>query len=365
MIGRGSGLLLAAAALLAGCGWMNDDKGIFVNRSDDYVDAKEQPALLVPEDLSGIGIREVMTIPPIVDQVGNETYPNKAPKPDSLYVREESQAVRIQKLGERRWLLIPQPPAVVWPKIKQFFSDNGVELASEEPEAGRLDTRWLVVSTSTNRDVVRLVIRDGRRSAGVNAGRDRIMLRLEQGIRERTSEIHLRHENDAGRVPGSGFPETSDVTAIETEMLNELGGYIAANVSDESVSFVATGISTRTKARLTRVGSGEPALLLNLDFDRAWAMVNQSLTDAQVEIVSSDREDARVDVVVSEANLNQEESGWFRSMLGRHGGDVPARVTLTVQDDQTLAVTVQSSDDHPIDAEVGERILIMIREFAT
>ena len=98
------------ALVLSGCGWLSDDRGLIVDRSDDYLDAQERPALLVPEDLSGVAIREVMVIPPIQDRVGSETYPDKAPKPNSLYVRDEAQSVRMQSLGDRRWLLVPQPP---------------------------------------------------------------------------------------------------------------------------------------------------------------------------------------------------------------------------------------------------------------
>ena len=35
--------------LLVGCGWMSDDKGFFVDRSNDYLKAKEGPPLVVPK----------------------------------------------------------------------------------------------------------------------------------------------------------------------------------------------------------------------------------------------------------------------------------------------------------------------------
>ena len=359
-------LLVAAmgvALMLGGCGWLSDDRGLIVDRSDDYLDAEERPALLVPEDLSGVAIREVMVIPPVEDRVGSETYPDKAPQPNSLYVREEAQSVRMQSLGERRWLLVPQPPSIVWPKIKQFLADSGVEVAFEAPEMGRLDTRWLEVDSSATRGVVRLVLRDGRQAAQVSSGRDRIMLRLEQGIRVRTSEIHLRIQNDSVRVPGATFPDSSDIPEMEKEMLDELGGYIAANVSDESVSFVATNISTQTKARMTRGPGGEPILLLYLDFARAWATVNRSLIEADADVVLADKDAALFDVVVTESNLNQQEKGWFRSMFDGSDGAVTIRVRLDERD-QAQGVTIHDEQDQLLESHLSERILIMIREFA-
>lgn len=357
-------LAMGFATMLTGCGWLSDDRGLIVDRSDDYLDALERPALLVPDDLSGVSIREVMVIPPIEDRVGSETYAHQAPKPNSLFVREEARSVRIQKLGERSWLLVPQKPAIVWPKIKQFFSDSGVPLAYEAPQEGRLDTRWLDPDSGGNRDVVRLALRDGRAVAQVSSGRDRIMLRLEQGIRERTSEIHLRVQNDSVRVPGGTFPESSDIPGIEQEMLNELGGYIAANVSNEAVSFVATNISTQAKARMSRGAGGEPVLLLYLDFARGWATVSQSLIDADANVVLADKEAQLFDVVVTESNLNQQEKGWFKSMFDGDDGAVTIRVRVD-QLDQALGVTIRDEQDQLVESHLSERILVMIREFAT
>ena len=45
------GCLTLAFVLLAGCSWLSDDKGLFVDRSDDYIDAREGPELLIPNDL--------------------------------------------------------------------------------------------------------------------------------------------------------------------------------------------------------------------------------------------------------------------------------------------------------------------------
>jgi outer membrane protein assembly factor BamC len=359
-------LAVVLGMMLAGCGWLSDDRGLIVDRSDDYLDARERPALLVPEDLSGVAIREVMVVPPIEDRVGSETYADEAPRPNSLYVREEAQSVRIQRLGERSWLLVPQKPAIVWPKIKQFFSDSGVPLAFEAPQEGRLNTRWLDPDSGANRDVVRLALRDGRAAAQVSSGRDRIMLRLEQGIRERTSEIHLRVQNDSVRVPGGTFPESSDIPGIEQEMLTELGGYIAANVSNEAVSFVATNISTQAKARMARGAGGEPVLLLYLDFARGWATVNQSLIDADANVIVADKEAQLFDVIVTESNLNQEEKGWFKSMFDGDDDAVTIRVRIDQRDqDQALGVTIHDEQDQLVENRLGERILIMIREFST
>jgi uncharacterized lipoprotein len=218
--------------LLAGCGWMSDDKGFFVDRSNDYLKAKEGPPLIVPEDLSSTSIENTMAIPQISSTQRHVNFEGGAPRPEAIYAREEAEGVKIQKLGDQRWLLVPQAPAVVWPKVKQFFADNGVAIELEQPQTGRIDTEWMTISSKAARDVVRLSISDARQSAGVTTGRDRVRVLIEPGIRDRSTEIHLRYENDSKSMPHEDvMPAQSDIVEVETQLLNELGGYIAANVA--------------------------------------------------------------------------------------------------------------------------------------
>ena len=42
---------LSCLTLLSSCRFMNDDKGIFVNRDDDYITMEERESLRVPRDL--------------------------------------------------------------------------------------------------------------------------------------------------------------------------------------------------------------------------------------------------------------------------------------------------------------------------
>ncbi len=354
--------LAIAAALSNGCGWMG---GIFVDRSNDYLLAKERPPLEVPEDLSSASIQPTMAIPKITSSQRHVNFEGGAPRPEAIYAREEAEGVKIQKLGDQRWLLIPQPPAVVWPKVKQFFADNGVAIAADHPETGRIDTEWLTISNRAARDVVRLSISDGKQSAGVATGHDRVRVLVEPGIRDRSTEIHLRYENDSKSMPNEDvMPEQSDIPGIETQLLNELGGYIAANVGDASISYVARNISTQSKAELERDASDNPVLKLNLDFDRAWATVSQALNEAKLDVTDVDRSAGVFYLTVTDQMLNQEEkpsiwTRWFRAEHKRN-------LTLLMEPKAPgydLSVFESAGQHAPPD--VSEQILIMIREFAT
>lgn len=132
--------LLAGLTLLSGCRWMNDDKGIFVNRDDDYITLEERGALMVPSDLYAGKVTDPYPIPRTPDLLNPEFYPNQPPRPDAIFANNNRDEVRIQRLGERAWLVVPEPPTTVWPKVKQFLAENGVRVASEASQYGRMDT---------------------------------------------------------------------------------------------------------------------------------------------------------------------------------------------------------------------------------
>jgi len=350
---------------LAACGWANDDRGLIVNRSDDYLDARAAPPLVIPPDLDSGAVQDLLVVPEMGPSPRAQRYPDAAPRPEAIYARDEAQGVKIQKLGERRWLVVPQPPAVVWPKVKQFFADNGVAVVSEAPERGRLETEWMSLEGGNYQDVVRLTLRDAKHDANVSTGRDRLLVRVEEGVRERSAEVHIRFENDSLAMPEEAWPEASTIVQAEAEMLNELGAYIAADVAAEAVSFVARNIGAERKAELDWDRTGAPVLRLNLDFDRAWAVLGQALTNAEVEVTDLDRSHGVYYVKVTPATLNQEDGpGLFGRLFG---GDEDARVLqlLMQQGEAGYQVSVLDEKQTPAPSELAQQLLLLIREYAT
>ncbi|MDA1076968.1 MAG: outer membrane protein assembly factor BamC [Proteobacteria bacterium] len=365
-------LVVAFAAGLSGCSAFNDDKGLFVNRSDDYLVAKESRKLIIPEDLESDRVADPDPIPEIETQPNPVFFPDQPPLPDAIYGDDNRQEVRIQKLGDRVWLVIPEPPTIVWPKLKQFLAENGVATVYEAPPDGRIDTDWLVIEDRSYRDVVRTILHDERTNAGVTSGQDRLLVKVEQGLRERTTEVHVRHENDAlGSPVASGTSELrtvrSDLHPVESEMLSEFGAYIAAKVTEQTISRVAQDIASRPKAEMRRDVQGHPVLRLNLDRERAWAAVGQALANAEAEVLSRDPDSGSYSISISDRTFTGEEEPGFFSRLWP-GGEAKG-YTLLIQVD-TLAediqqVTVLESPDQLAENELSQRVLVLIREYAS
>lgn len=355
--------------LLSGCSrWLDDDKGLIVNRSDDYLDVPLRDGLEVPGDLSAGRVTEPFAIPQIANTSGT-TYPEKAPRPTPIIATAETKGAKIQKLGDRRWLVLAEPPSVVWPKLKQFLAENGIASDTETALSGRIVTDWVEVDGEDNRDVVRLAIAQGKKDSSSTGGRDRVNFSVEQGMRENTTEVHVRHQND---VLGSGaelpddkvLSSESAVLAVEEGLLRELGGYLASEVSSQSISRAGQDLVGASKAELATAQDGQPILRLNLDFDRAWASVTQALDNAEVTVTDLDRSEGVFYVDLPESLLSGEPEK--RGFLGRkRQGELLAMQILVkpavAGGYQVRAVDKDAAAIEPLRAR---EVLNLIREYA-
>ena len=139
---------------------------------------------------------------------------------------------------------------------------------------------------------MRASLAEAKQEDALSAGKDRLLIRVEQGLQPTATEVHVRHENDLRGVPAADDSVllngvTSDSSAAESKLLSEIGAYIAARVAESTVSRVALEIGSGAKTELVRNSAGQPVLRLFLDRGRAWATLGQSLRNAEVVEVLS------------------------------------------------------------------------------
>ena len=365
---------------IAGCGMLPSLP--FIGDSDTpekqtYVDLRPQPALQIPADLQQSESGQVSAVPEISAQRNASFYPDRPPLPDAKYVTDNRNEVRMQRLGDRNWLVIPEAPTTAWPKMKQFFADNGVVLADDRPELGRLNTSWLEDTGRPARDVVRSLLQNARSEAALDMGQDRFLIRVEQGLQPQSTEVHLRHDNDAlgEKIPADLVrvqEVSSDLLAAEKELLEQIGGYIAARVAESTVSKVALQIGSQPKTDMQRNSDGIPELSFFLDKKRTVASLTQSLRNAGVILDAEDSEAGRFDISIpSEVLTGRSNTTFFCRLTFSCGSRGETSVTLLMSE----ATSTDKGEAHKIyvlengqfmtDADKAQEILVLVREFAT
>ena len=373
-------VLVTTASILTGCGLlplMPFNNGSDKPTSTTYIDLRPQAPLEVPEDLRQSEPSQVSAIPEIIEQRNASYYPDRPPLPDAKYASDNRDEVRVQRLGNRSWLVIPESPTTAWPKMKQFFADNGVLLVDDRPEVGRLNTAWLKDNETPARDLVRSLLASARSEAGLESGEDRFLIRVEQGLQPQSTEVHLRHDNDAlnGVVAANLLyvqDANSDLIAAENELLQQIGAYVAARVAESTVSKVALQIGSQPKSDMRRNADGIPELRFFLDRRRAVASLTQSLRNAGVIINSEDSDAGRFDISIPSEVLTGKKGGGFFcritfSCSSRGATDVTLFMSEAIATElgEGYKISVLQDGELMVDVDRAQEILVMIREFAT
>ena len=142
----------------------------------DYKASKKAPALDVPPDLTQLEKDGRYAVP---DSRGIATasgmnrggtqVAGAAPGVTEVIGPVSTDAVKVERSGNQKWLVVKRSPEQLWPEIKKFWEENGFELASESPSTGIMETAWNEDRSKIPQDFIRRTIGrvfDGAYSTG-------------------------------------------------------------------------------------------------------------------------------------------------------------------------------------------------------
>jgi outer membrane protein assembly factor BamC len=304
---------LAATALtllltqgLAGCQAISNTFG---SNKVDYR-AKAQPAapLDVPPDLTQLSSDPRYQPPtgaPISAnalQGANQAATASARQTTATVAPANTPNLRIERVGNQRWLVSNQTPEQLWPQLQDYWRANGFTLSVDQPKLGLMETDWQENRAKLPQDGLnRLLNRifDGLNDSGE---RDRYRMLVERS--PQGTEITITHTG-ASQVVVAGATQSSDQVrwqsrpsdpSMEAEMLARLlvalspttaGASPSAAVADAGKT-VAAAPASPPRARLDGP-AGSTTLQLDDGFDRAWRRVGVALDRGGFTVEDRDR----------------------------------------------------------------------------
>ncbi len=370
---RNSSLVLVTAftlVLIASCSRYDRSDSPFVSPGD-YRDIQSTPELVVPDHMDPLDIEDAWVIPNIEERPLPQTFPNEAPRPVPIVGDANPDLIRIQKLGQRGWMVVQRKPETVWPVILQWLQDQGIESRIEKINEGLVFTQVIEYENPGPESVINQ-IETAKSTVNLSNGKDWIAMKLENGIRQDSSEVHIRFINSAELIDESEleWPEQSTHFEIEEKILETLARYDAAKYGG-IISERIRQINLPAKAEIQTDGEGYPFLHLNIDFQRSWATIQRALNNAdfEVSVDESSSKDGYFVVQVSDEILNERKRNWFvRIITLRPGGDRANPTTIHInvlKSGDGHDVTLTSIDeDKELTIEFVQEILRILREFA-
>ena len=286
--------------------------------------------------------------------------------------------VRLERSGTDRWLHTSATPEQIWPQLRAFWAERGLELTKEQPEVGVMETNWAENRAKLPHDFIRSTVGkvfDGLYSTGE---RDMYRTRIERGANG--TDIFISHRGmqevytTSARDSTAWQPRPSD-PSLEAEMLSrlmlKLGGQetaakavVAETPATPSAQPSPLGHGAGDTRPVRRPLSEVPdSLSVNDGFDRAWRRVGLSLDRHGFTIEDRDRASGLFYLRYADPEkAGQEEPNFFQRLFGAKGS-TPVRYRVSVKADGAKS-TVRLLDERgqAITDDNAKRILGLLMD---
>ncbi|MBI3349889.1 MAG: outer membrane protein assembly factor BamC [Burkholderiales bacterium] len=286
--------------------------------------------------------------------------------------------VRIERAGTERWLHTSATPEQLWPQLRTFWQERGLEVTKEQPEVGVMETNWAENRAKLPQDFIRQTIGkvfDGLYSTGE---RDMYRTRIERSASG--TDIFISHRGlqevytSQSRDSTSWQNRPSD-PSLEAEMLSrlmlKLGGQEtaakavvaetpAAAATTKPSSLAVGGDAQRARRPLSEVPD---SLSVADGFDRAWRRVGLSLDRHGFTIEDRDRAAGLFYLRYADPEqAGKDEPNFFQRLFGAKAATpVRYRVSVKAEGDKST-VRVLDERGQAITDDNAKRILSLLMD---
>ncbi|MFC3459039.1 MULTISPECIES: outer membrane protein assembly factor BamC [Massilia] len=371
-------LVLSALALnMAAC------TTVFESDKVDYKSSKKAPPLDVPPDLTQLQKDNRYATP---DKSGVATasgfQQSQAAGAGSVPSAQaagtaagsigpiSTEAVRVERAGDQRWLVVKQTPEQLWPQVRQFWEDAGFGLASESPATGVMETEWAENRSKIPQDFLRSTIGKVFDRAYSTGERDKYRTRLER-LPDGSTEIYISHRGAEEVLTGAQKETTvwtvrpNDPT-LEAQFLGRLVARLTGATAPEQVQAAQAKVEGAAPApqRAKLVGDH---VEVDEGFDRAWRRVGLALD--RVGFTVEDRDRVQGVYFVRYVDLDAKSKDGFFKRLFTFGEDEKAKeaqryrvLVKGLENGNSSVVTVQDNEGKADASPTAAKILSLLND---
>ncbi len=375
--------LLMALTQLAGCGSSAISSAIPDQR---LVYKKQREAgenLEIPPDLTAGTYNDALDIPDMggAPTMFSEYEGGRAQRQRVASSGEVLPAVsniELKRRGSDRWIEAQASPQTVWPKAVSFWREQGILLVEQDPAVGLMRTDWLDNRAEIRKDFVTRMVSKVMEGVYSTSTRDQYSLRIEEGVKGGTTDIHITHRGMSERLVtnaiGDGSrtiwePSGSD-TEKEAEMLRRLMVYLGASRQSATTGVASTGGAAAAPAaqrsRLVTEG-GTQVILISEEYRSAWRRTGLALDRAGFAV--EDRDQTQGLYYVRYAGRPGSPDGKKPGLMSRMAFwrkddlDTVKKYQIKVAGNETeTRVSVLDEQGNPESTTNGGRILTLMQE---
>lgn len=375
----GLGLTFALAA----CSSVEVDEYLPDKKVEYKREAQAERNLEIPPDLTTDRINDRMSVPDSFG-AGSTSYTEyvtdreirgigQQPAAYRSDVLPQLESITVERDGDKRWLVIDAPVEVVWPRVIDFWQENGILLEEQDPSVGIMRTSWLENRAEIADDIITRTLRNVLDSLYEAGTRDQFRIRLERAGSNST-ELFLTHfgmqETITGTVSGGQEnsvwnPRPRD-PGLEAEMLRRMMVFLGTADQRARTQLAAQGKAEQKGQRSQLLKSSDQVqLLINDRFSRAWRLTGLALDRVGFAVEDRDRSAGIYYVRYHDPAAEVEEGGWLSSLKfwGSDDTDKARQYQVRVeQGAEYSVVTVLDENAKLLNSPTAVRILNLLHE---
>ncbi len=362
---------LMSLVLLAGCSEVNQFLGN--EESVNYKSAVTQRGepLSIPPDLTQAASDPRYRAP----ASGSTTYSQfqqqgqaQANAPKASNVLPNRQDMRVERDGDLRWLVVDRAPEDVFPRLVDFWTENGFTVASNNPAAGLIETDWAENRAKIPESWLRQALGAVLESAWDSGEREKFRTRVER-VNGHT-EIYVSHRQMLEkRVGGDGsqvqWQNGKEDPGLNAAMLARMMVYLGTDVDNARKLVQQAEAAPQKPAVQQDVRTQGAQLIVSESFDRAWRRVGVALDGGGFSVEDRDRSagDYYVRYFDTDTGEKIDQPGFFSRMFsGDKKAEAPQyRIHLVGSGEQTT-VTVLDAKGERDNSATAQRLLSVLKD---
>jgi outer membrane protein assembly factor BamC len=203
-----------------------------------------------------------------------------------------TEAVRIERAGGQRWLVVKQTPEQLWPQVRQFWQDAGFTLATESASTGIMETDWNENRSKIPQDFLRNTLGRVFDNAYSTGERDKFRTRLER-LPDGSTEIYISHRGVEEVLTGAQKESTAwtvrpNDPALEAQFLARLVARLTGATEPAQLKAAEATVANAAAAPQHAKLVGD-RVEVDESFDRAWRRVGLALDRVGFTVEDRDR----------------------------------------------------------------------------
>lgn len=378
---------LACVALIASLAACSSFDGTFSSDKVDYrSQAKQTSGLDVPPDLTQLardGRSQVQGGSISASALQQPASNARAAAPGSATPQvalTNAGEARLQRNGDVRWLHSTATPEQLWPQLRSFWQERGLELVKDDPAVGVMETGWAENRARLPQDVVRKTIGKVFDSLYSTGERDMYRTRVERNANGGTDvfivhrgmqEVYTSNQRDTTMWQ----PRPADPT-LEGEMLSRLLLKLGGQAESSKLAAATPGTSAqptvpsaelpsvRGNARNRPLSEVPDSLQVNEGFERAWRRVGQSLDRHGFTIEDRDRNQGLFYLRYADPTMvGKEEPNFFQRLFKGEQAVTANRYRVSVKSEgERSVVKILDTKGQQQTDENAKRILNLLMD---